>query len=754
MKFKKLTKIGFCLVTALSLMCTTNIKNVSAKDIDVETVDRISTQVYQYNQISKNTEETRVFDTAPIYLIYPDEKVDENGAKKVLNDLGITDHIEEYATVAYIMNPVNDTYDKEADKERYIQMLDFLADKDAAGFEANNSNIKVIGIGEGATFVNDVISLNSWCVAGIMTYGGTRTDLTTKNIPVPAYLHGQSDKTIQYYVDSNEATKVSSNNGLDTYVSASNELQRVVVSQKADNEETLAQAFDNAWKNVFCKNYRMNNNEGEFYDLGFTKYRHPYELVSYVMYDDLNMTCDNVTGLLTKDATEEKPNQWYQYFPKDLSSKDNSSVPLVILLHGNTNDNRIQAETSGWIEKASKEVFACVAPEWQASSYRFSGEKYTRLYEEGTMALIDYLVEKYPQLDASRVYLTGISAGAKRAEEWGINNSKKITAVEATAGRERNDIIQSAIDNKQEGCYVPLYVMGGTNDTIVTFPVKKSDVENNEQTPYHSILAYCHINDIEIPAYPDLELNKYYGLALDDQGTYMYNHQRVYAGTLSNDVGVMLKAVTLEPYAHWNSKEMIDDVWDFFKNYARDIETGELIYLAGTKEYKMIEGNQQTVIKGNDASFTSEAKINRFDKVIVDDNVIDPSNYILDKETTKVTLTLEFINTLSIGEHTIIIKSLDGKAVATFVVQEKETEEPNKPVKPDDPKQEPSNDNVEKPNKPINIDQDNPEQNIVNTKNTSNSKVKTGDMAMTSLYVFLTIGALGTYLIIKKRERV
>lgn len=754
MKFKKLSKIGFSLVTALSLLCTTDIENVSAKDINVETVDYISNQVYQYNQTSKNNEETRVFDTAPIYLIYPDKKVDENGAKKVLTDLGITNHIEEYATVAYIMNPVNDTYDNDMDKQRYIQMLDYLADKDVAGFEANNSNIKVIGIGKGATFVNDVISLNSWCIAGIMTYGGTRTDTTTKNIPVPAYLHGQNSKTIQYYVNSNEATKISSENKLDTYVSTSNKLQRVVVSQKTDIEESLAQAFENAWKNIFCKNYRMNNNEGEFYNLGFTKFKHPYELVSYVMYDDLNMTCDSVTGSLTKDATEDKPNQWYQYFPKNLSSKEKSSVPLVILLHGNTNDNRIQAETSGWIEKASKEGFACVAPEWQASSYCFSGEKYTRLYEEGTMALIDYLVEKYPQLDASRVYLTGISAGAKRAEEWGITNSKKIAAVEATAGRERNDIIQSAIENKQEGCYVPLYVMGGTNDTIVTFPIKKSDIENNEQSPYHSILAYCHINDIKIPAFPDLKLNKYYGIALDNQGTYMYNHQQVYAGTLSNDVGVMLKAVTLEPYAHWNSKEMIDDIWDFFKNYARDIETGELIYLAGTKEYKMIQGNHQTIIKGNDASFTSEAKVNRFDKVIIDDNIINSSNYILDKEITKITLTSEFIDTLSAGEHTIIIKSLDGKAISTFIVQEEKIDKPDNPEKPNDDNQHPSDVEVDKPNKPINIDQDNPKQNITNIKNNPSHKVKTDDMTVVSLYIILIIGSLGTYLTIKKKERV
>lgn len=731
MRRKRFSKIMLSLFTVIGLLCTAGIKNVSAyNNINIDTVDKISSEIYQYNQISKNTADTRVFDTAPVYLIYPDKKVDADGAKTLLNDLGITNHIEEYATVAYIVNPVNDLYENEADKERYMEMLDYLADKEEAGFEANNSNIKVIGIGNGGTFVNDVISLNSWCVAGIMTYGGTRNDKTEKNIPVPAYLHGQNDDTVRYYVKSNDASKVSSQDGLDTYINSSNELQKVVISHKTDSEETLSQAFSNAWENVFCKNYRMNNRDGEYYNIGFTKYREPYELIKYVMYDDLNMTCDNMTGLITKDATIEKPNQWYQYFPKDLSSKEKGSVPLVILLHGNTEDNRVGAETNGWVEKASKEGFACIAPEWQANSYCFSGDKYTRLYEEGTMDLIDFLVEKYPQLDASRVYLTGISAGGKRAEEWGITNSNKIAAVEATAARERNDIIQSAIENKQEGIYVPLYVMGGTNDSIVTCPVNPDDVKNNEQTPYHSILAYCHINDIEIPKMPDLSLNKYYGLALDNQGTYMYNNQQVYAGTLSNDVGVMLKAVTLEPYAHWNSKDMVDDVWDFFKKYARDVETGELIYLGGNKEYKMIEGNQQTVIKGNDATFTSEAKLNRFEKVIVDGNDIDVSNYILDKEISKITLTSEFINTLQIGNHRIIIKSVDGCATATFKVEEKKD----------------NNNIIEKP-----VETENTNQNTSTTKN-NNDKVKTGDETNIYGYVILLLVSLGVFIVFKRKQ--
>jgi hypothetical protein len=31
-------------------------------------------------------------------------------------------------------------------------------------------------------------------------------------------------------------------------------------------------------------------------------------------------------------------------------------------------------------------------------------------------------------------------------------------------------------------------------------------------------------------------------------------------------------------YGHWNFRPMAQRMWDFFKHYSRDLETGKLIY--------------------------------------------------------------------------------------------------------------------------------------------------------------------------------
>ena len=50
-------------------------------------------------------------------------------------------------------------------------------------------NLKIIGIGAGATFVNNVVAKYAFAVAGILTYGGTVDAGVKSSMPVPAYVH-------------------------------------------------------------------------------------------------------------------------------------------------------------------------------------------------------------------------------------------------------------------------------------------------------------------------------------------------------------------------------------------------------------------------------------------------------------------------------------------------------------------------------------------------------------------------------------
>ena len=85
-----------------------------------------------------------------------------------------------------------------------------------------SSNVKVIGIDDGATFVNNYISQECYAVADIMTYGGTMDEGHDYNVPVPAYLSQPCQEAVNYYVKANQAEKGKDN----VYLNKENELQK------------------------------------------------------------------------------------------------------------------------------------------------------------------------------------------------------------------------------------------------------------------------------------------------------------------------------------------------------------------------------------------------------------------------------------------------------------------------------------------------------------------------------------------------
>ena len=328
-------------------------------------------------------------------------------------------HLDEYKARAFVVGPSNGNAYGPADLTAFQDLLR----------TRRSANLKVIGVGAGATFVNNVISKYAFAVAGILTYGGSVDKGVTSSIPVPVYVHASDRAVAQLYIAGNGATKkIDDSEAFATYTNPSPHagLQRVVVSKLPDTKENLAQAFQNAWKTVFSRNYRLYMTQTESYSQGFDPNDHtePWELEPYVMYDEL--------GVRYEAVTEELPGLGlslrYEYIAAEgTRCAAPKSVPLVIMLHGNGNDPRIQGESSGWVEVAAKNTIMLTSIEWQG---RTSQETtFAAIGEAGTMAILDRLLAKYPQIDPSRVYFTGLSAGAMNSFSYGVNNLKRIAGV-------------------------------------------------------------------------------------------------------------------------------------------------------------------------------------------------------------------------------------------------------------------------------------------------------------------------------------
>jgi hypothetical protein len=518
--------------------------------------------IYSEDLRSASTIQDRDPSYTPTYIVYADRQRTQEDAKKLVQDLGMAEHLRQYKARVFVVGPANgDAYDPVADLAAFQNLLR----------TKRSSNLKIIGIGAGATFVNNVLAEHAFAVAGILTYGGDLEAGRRSAMPVPAYVHAAKAAVGKLFIDANGATAKKDSAAYTTYANPGpgRGLQRVVVSKLRDDRESPAQAFANAWNTVFSKNYRLYMRLAESYSQGFdpNNYTEPWELEPYVMYDELGMSYQAVTEELPGFGLSLR----YEYVPKKALSSAPKSVPLVIMLHGNNNDPRIQGESAGWPEVAAKNNIILCSIEWQGRKSQ-EGTAFAAIGEGGTMAILDRLLEKFPQIDPGRVYFTGLSAGAMNSFNYGIRNLRRIAAVEgSSAPFGPPTLLEAAQKAKGDGLYLPVYSIAGTKDMYKPLPVNATP-----RSFYNVIRAFAVLNDITVPEAPDVAVNEIFGLKLEGQKWVEVGGTRAMIGTFSNRQGVMMKFVALDPYGHWNYKPASEDIWAFLSRFRRDTATGKL----------------------------------------------------------------------------------------------------------------------------------------------------------------------------------
>ncbi len=512
----------------------------------------------------------------PTYYVFGGA-LDETAAEKLLDELGIADNLHDWSAIVKVITPLNGESYTQEDADAFIETLG-----------AGVTNAKVIGIDDGATFVNNYISQECYAIAGIMTYDGDMVEGLDYNVAVPAYLSNATQTAIDYYVQANDASKVSQN----VYENSDDSLQRVVVG----NDSSLAEAFANAWDTVFSKNYRQHNETTEFYMSSATTQTDPYLLIGIADYDELGIIYNTY---YSQPLNGEGEYTWFEYVPEATMDMDNGSVALIVTLHGNGNDARIQGETTGWVELAAEENFIVVSPEWQDSvTDSETGEAGPNFFNcdglEGDKLIewIEMLEVKYPQIDTSRIYVTGLSAGGSASSLYGVKYSNVFAAVGAVSapGLDKEELAEIA--ETYDGGEVAYMYICGDHDFFGMIPVDGSSTNSFQVgenlymqmvdpnvSMFSFIQSYQKINGLEVSETYDMSLNEYYGIELENEQWITLGVKDTLEGTLSNENGVIMKFAAIKDQAHWNYKPEAAYMWAFFKNYQRDTETGELIYV-------------------------------------------------------------------------------------------------------------------------------------------------------------------------------
>ena len=506
--------------------------------------------------------EGRSYNFTPVFFIYPDTRLDKDGAAQLLASLDIQPLLDDNYGTAVVVNPSGDKYDATADFDVFVQLFNLYR---------GPGNLKLVGIGQGATFVNQVLAPRAaGQVAGILSVGG-KAGKSVDAAGVPAYLAGKG------------AAKVARPYQNAIAAHADEPLLHVVVNP---SEAPLKEVFADAWKQVLGRNYRYNNYKHTHYEgAKFGQYG-SYELEPYLDCAALGIRriiVEQPVGVRGPQGQDVPKQLWYEYWPEDLlEGAPAHSVPVMVLLHGNTNDPRTQAETSGFLQVAGEDRFFVVEMEWQGTP------NYQAMGHDGVEAVLYQLLAKYPQLDPSRIYAEGLSAGSITATALGIKKSHLFAAVGGHSGGIFSgpfkgytafDILWSEATQKRGAVETAYCSVLGTQDQVVPYMTPDNWKGNNYLNAWN---AYEQMNGMEVVDQMDFTAWPLFGQPLRDRETIVTRKGDgivMETGQLYKGDVPLIKIVAVVDYGHWNFMPTARIMWDYFKQFRRDTETKKLIYL-------------------------------------------------------------------------------------------------------------------------------------------------------------------------------
>ncbi|MCR4844707.1 MAG: hypothetical protein K5843_06950 [Bacteroidales bacterium] len=518
-----------------------------AEDIPNVVLTRTASVTIEYGGPTRA--EGRSYNFTPTFFIYPDAPLDSAGAEKLLEELDIQPLLDASYGTAVVVNPSAPGYDDEEDFRVFEALFNRFR---------GPGNLKVAGFGAGATFVNRVIAPRAGGqIAGILTAGG-KPGKKVADAGVPAYVAGKNAARVA--LPYRKALR------------ADEPLLRVVVNgdAAASPKEILA----DAWKQVLGRNYRFNNYRHTHYEGARLGEYGSYELEPYLDCEALG---------IRRIAVEHSSLLWYEYWPVELLSPDTPehSVPVVVLLHGNRNDPRTQAETSGFIQVAAQDRFFVVEMEWQGTP------NYQAMGHDGIETVLFGLLDKYPQLDPSRIYAEGLSAGSITATALGIKKSHLFAAVGGHSGGIYGgpfrgyatlEALWAEATQKRGFVEMPYCSVFGTLDNVVPYMTADNWKDNNYLNAWNT---YEQMNGMEVVCEMDFAAYPVFGQPLEDRETIVTSKGdgiTVETGVLYKGRIPMIKLVAVMDYGHWNFQPTARIMWDFFRQFRRDPETGKLLH--------------------------------------------------------------------------------------------------------------------------------------------------------------------------------
>ncbi len=134
------------------------------------------------------------------------------------------------------------------------------------------------------------------------------------------------------------------------------------------------------------------------------------------------------------------------------------------------------------------------------------------------------------------------------------------------------------------------------------------------------------------------------------------------------------------------ARDLYDELSEYEKSLVSEEATNKLeTLLKDLRDYRIVEGDGAIWAKesGDGLTIVANGAYSKFTKIEIDGNAVSADNYTVASGSTVITLKPAYLDTLSLGDHTITVLYTDGEAVGTFTIVKKQ-DDPTEPTAPSD----------------------------------------------------------------------
>ena len=186
--------------------------------------------------------------------------------------------------------------------------------------------------------------------------------------------------------------------------------------------------------------------------------------------------------------------EYYQYIPDSIVDNENGTVPLVFVFHGGGNHAQYQGWASEWPLMGGENGFMVV-----------SVNNHVNNTASDIVELLDYLLEKYPYLDSTRIYASGFSMGSVKCWNLAEQYPERFAGIAPMSGSfEAAEDIPDVI--------LPVFYVAGEATGAGEFPSQQGE-PNDIDTRMAFVLK---MNEIADSYSFDVNANEWWGIEPDE----------------------------------------------------------------------------------------------------------------------------------------------------------------------------------------------------------------------------------------------